>query len=118
MSCSNPRQTRFVSSLLLPLALLAARPLRGQQPNETTVGVLAGLLAAADARHFDPAVLREALSHSDPSIRRQGALAAGRIGDPAALDLLFPILNDSVPGVQSAAAFALGLLKDPQIATA
>ncbi|HZE94031.1 MAG TPA: HEAT repeat domain-containing protein [Gemmatimonadales bacterium] len=112
MSCSNPRQTRFVSSLLLPLALLAAPLLRGQQPNETTVGVLAGLLAAADARHFDAAALREALSHSDPAIRRQGALAAGRIGDPAALDLLFPILNDSVPGVQSAAAFALGLLKD------
>jgi len=112
VSCSNPRQTRFVSSLLLPLALLAAPLLRGQQPNETTVGVLAGLLAAADARHFDAAALREALSHSDPAIRRQGALAAGRIGDPAALDLLFPILNDSVPGVQSAAAFALGLLKD------
>ena len=112
MSCSNPRQTRFVSSLLLPLALLAAPLLRAQQPNETTVGVLAGLLAAADARHFDAAVLHEALSHSDPAIRRQGALAAGRIGDPAALDLLFPILNDSVPGVQSAAAFALGLLKD------
>jgi len=112
VSCSNPRQTRFVSSLLLPLALLAAPLLRGQQPNETTVGVLAGLLAAADARHFDAAALREALSHSDPAIRRQGALAAGRIGDPAALDLLFPILNDSLPGVQSAAAFALGLLKD------
>ena len=112
MSCSKPRQTRFVSSLLLPLALLVARPLPAQQPNETTVGVLAGLLAAADARHFDPAVLREALSHGDPSMRRQGALAAGRIGDPATLDLLFPILNDSVPGVQAAAAFALGLLKD------
>lgn len=112
MSCSHPRQTRFVSSLLVPLALLAARPVRAQQPLETTVGVLAGLLAAADARRFDPAPLREALTHVDPSIRRQGALAAGRIGDPAALDLLFPILNDSVPGVQSAAAFALGLLKD------
>ena len=112
MSYSNPRQTRFVSSLLLPLALLAARPVRAQQPVETTVGVLAGLLAAADARRFDPAPLREALTHADPSIRRQGALAAGRIGDTAALDLLFPILNDSVPGVQAAAAFALGLLKD------
>jgi cyclophilin family peptidyl-prolyl cis-trans isomerase/HEAT repeat protein len=76
------------------------------------VGVLAGILAAADARRFDPAPLREALSHTNPSVRRQGALAAGRIGDPAALDLLFPLLNDSVSGVQSAAAFALGLLKD------
>jgi peptidylprolyl isomerase len=92
--------------------LLAARPVRAQQSAETTVGVLAGILAAADARRFEPAALREALSQADPSIRRQGALAAGRIGDPAALDLLFPILNDSVAGVQSAAAFALGLLKN------
>ncbi len=116
MSCSNPRQTRFVSSLLLFSALLAARPVLAQRPgavtDETTVGVLAGLLAAADARRFDPAPLREALSHANPAVRRQGALAAGRIGDAAAIDLLLPVLNDSVPGVQAAAAFALGLLKD------
>jgi len=116
VSCSNPRQTRFVSSLLLLPALLAGRPLLAQRPgavtDETTVGVLAGLLAAADARRFDPAPLREALSHANPAVRRQGALAAGRIGDAAAIDLLLPVLNDSVPGVQAAAAFALGLLKD------
>ena len=115
MSCSNPRQIRFVSSFLLLSALLAGRPLLAQRPgavtDETTVGVLAGLLAAADARRFDPAPLREALSHVNPAVRRQGALAAGRIGDAAAIDLLLPVLNDSVPGVQAAAAFALGLLK-------
>jgi cyclophilin family peptidyl-prolyl cis-trans isomerase/HEAT repeat protein len=76
------------------------------------VGVLAGVLAAADARRFDPAPLREALGHANPAVRRQGALAAGRIGDPAALDLLIPALNDSAVVVQAAAAFALGLLKD------
>jgi len=116
VSCSNPRQIRFVSSFLLLSALLAGRPLLAQRPgavtDETTVGVLAGLLAAADARRFDPAPLREALSHVNPAVRRQGALAAGRIGDAAAIDLLLPVLNDSVPGVQAAAAFALGLLKD------
>jgi len=116
VSCSNPRQTRFVSSLFLVAALLAARPVLAQQPapaaDETTVGVLAGVLAASDARRFDLAALREALSHPNPAVRRQGALAAGRIGDPAAIDLLLPVLNDSVPGVQAAAAFALGLLKD------
>ena len=36
----------------------------------------------------------------------------GRIGDAAGIDVLLPMLNDSVPGVQAAAAFALGLLKD------
>jgi len=116
VSCSNPRQTRFVSSFLLLAALLAVRPALAQQPgaatDETTVGVLAGLLAASDARRFDLAALREALSHANPAVRRQGALAVGRIGDAGGIDLLLPLLNDSVPGVQAAAAFALGSLKD------
>jgi cyclophilin family peptidyl-prolyl cis-trans isomerase/HEAT repeat protein len=116
VSCSNPRQTRFASSLVLLAALLAVRPVLAQRPgaasDETTVGVLAGLLAASDARRFDPVALREALSHANPAVRRQGALATGRIGDAAGVDLLFPVLNDTVPGVQAAAAFALGLLKD------
>lgn len=110
MSCSNPRQTRFVSSLAV-LLLAAAAPAAAQQ-DETTVGVLAALLAAADARRFDPAPLRTALSHANPAVRRQGALAAGRIGDGAAVDLLLPVLNDSSAAVQAGAAFALGLLKD------
>jgi len=118
VSCSSPQQTRFVSSLLLLAAFLAVRPVLGQQPgaatDETTVGVLAGLLAAADARRFDLVALREGLSHANPAVRRQAALAAGRIGDAAGIDVLLPMLNDSVPGVQAAAAFALGLLKDPR----
>ena len=118
MSCSNPRQTRFVSSAGLFLLLLSAvPPLAAQQPppvDETTVGVLAALLAATDARRFDPAPLRAALSHANPAVRRQGALAAGRSGDGAAVDLLLPVLNDSAAAVQAGAAFALGLLKDPR----
>ncbi|HYX80948.1 MAG TPA: HEAT repeat domain-containing protein, partial [Gemmatimonadales bacterium] len=74
--------------------------------------VLANLLAAADARRFDPAVLREAFGYRNPAVRCQGALAAGRIGDGAALDLLIPLLRDTVGAVQASAAFALGLLKD------
>jgi len=116
VSCSSPRPTRFVSSLAFLGALLAAPPATvlavAQRPDEATVGILAAVLAAADARRFDPAPLREALSHANPAVRRQGALAAGRIGDSAAIELLLPVLNDSVPVVQAAAAFALGLLKD------
>jgi cyclophilin family peptidyl-prolyl cis-trans isomerase/HEAT repeat protein len=113
VSCSSPRRTRFVCSLLLIAAAPAAAVAQQHPPiDETTVGVLASLLAAADARRFDPAPLREALSHPDPAVRRQGALAAGRIGDAAAVDLLLPVLHDTVPAVQAAAAFALGLLKD------
>jgi cyclophilin family peptidyl-prolyl cis-trans isomerase/HEAT repeat protein len=109
----SPRQTRFVSSLFL-LALAGLRPavLAAQQSDEATVGVLAALLAASDARRFDPAAVREALASANPAIRRQGALAAGRIGDAAAIDLLIPLLTDSTPAVQAAAAFALGMLKD------
>ena len=114
MSCSNPRRTRFVFSLAA-LLLVGTAGARAQLPaDETTVGVLAGILAAADARRFDAAPLREALSHANPAVRRQGALAAGRIGDGAAVDLLLPVLNDTTPVVQAAAAFALGLLKDPR----
>ena len=80
--------------------------------DETTVGLLASLLAAADARRFDPAALREALASNNPAVRRQAALAAGRIGDATAVDLLVPVLTDTVPGVAAAAAFGLGLLKD------
>ena len=111
MSCSSPRPTRFVSSVVF-LALVAARPAAAQQTDERTVGVLAAALAAADARRFDPAPLGDALHHPNPAVRRQGALAAGRIGDGAAVDLLLPVLNDSAPTAQAAAAFALGLLKD------
>jgi peptidylprolyl isomerase len=93
------------------LALVA--PAAAQVPaDETTIGVLAALLAASDERRFDAAPIREALSHSNPAVRRQGALAAGRMGDAAAVDLLLPALNDSSPFVQAGAAFALGLLKD------
>ncbi|PYO89801.1 MAG: hypothetical protein DMD66_04540 [Gemmatimonadetes bacterium] len=116
MSCSSPRPTRFVSSLALLGALLAAPPATvpalAQRPDESTVGNLAAVLAAADARRFDPAPLGDALHHPNPAVRRQGALAAGRSGDGAAVDLLLPVLNDSAPTVQAAAAFALGLLKD------
>src|SRR5439155_1091976 len=75
---------------------------------------LARLLAAADARAFDPALLRGALGHPQPTVRRQAALAAGRIGDPGAVDLLVAALRDSDRAVQAAAAFALGMLKDPR----
>ena len=113
MSCSNPRQTRFVFSVAAFLIVAATPPAAAQvQADETTIGVLAALLAASDARRFDAAPLREALSHSNPAVRRQGALAAGRMGDAAAVDFLLPALNDSSPHVQAGAAFALGVLKD------
>ncbi len=116
MSCLNPRRIPFVFSVISFLLVTSgagrgvAQQPRG--PDEATVGVLASLLAAADARRFDAVVLREGLSHPSAGVRRQAALAAGRIGDAEAVDLLIPALNDSVAAVQAAAAFALGLLKE------
>src|SRR2546430_5120051 len=109
--CSSRRAIPFACSLAL---LLVATRAPAQQPDEVLVGELARLLAAADARAFDPALLRAALGHAQPAVRRQAALAAGRIGDPTAVDLLVAALRDSDRAVQAAAAFALGLLKDPR----
>ena len=120
MSCLNPQRIPFDSSvvpflLLVTSAAIAPPAAAAQQPralDEATVGVLASVLVAADARRFDAAALRQGLSHPGPGVRRQAALAAGRIGDAEAVDLLIPVLTDSMAGVQAAAAFALGLLKD------
>ncbi len=45
-------------------------------------------------------------------VRRTVALAIGRIGDPAGVELSLELLRDPDSLVQSAAAFALGLLRD------
>lgn len=98
-------------------ALVLTFPLTAQQTapvDEAAVSELARILAAADSRTFDDATFRDGLQQADPSIRRQAALAAGRIGDTAAVPILVQALTDSAQGVRSAAAFALGLLKDPR----
>jgi len=51
-------------------------------------------------------------------VRRQAALAAGRIGDVAAVSLLLPALSDSDALVRTYAAFSLGLLKSPSAVSA
>jgi cyclophilin family peptidyl-prolyl cis-trans isomerase/HEAT repeat protein len=88
----------------------AASPLRAQGGAE--VEVMASVLAAEDARHYDEALLRRAAADPDSTVRRFAAIAAGRIGDPAAVALLTPLLTDTDTAVQVAAIFALGLLRD------
>src|SRR5256712_5290986 len=98
--------------VLLGAAALGGRGAAAQQPDEALVSELARVLAAADARAFDPALFGEALRHPESVVRRQAALAAGRIGDPAAVDALVEALGDSNQGVAAAAAFGLGPLKE------
>lgn len=112
-TCSSRRRIRFVSrSCLLPVLLLLAAHAAAAQRDDAAVEPLARLLAAADARVFDPGLERETLGAPDPFVRRQAALTAGRSGDTAAVALLVAALRDSSAAVQAAAAFALGLLKD------
>src|SRR5256712_377215 len=114
-SCSRRFRIRCAcSAALFWWAAVPGTPLAAQQLDEAQIGELAHLLAAADARNFDAALVSTGLRDADERVRRQAALVAGRIGDPAAVELLIPALSDSNPGVQAAAAFALGLLKDPR----
>ncbi|MDH4130701.1 MAG: peptidylprolyl isomerase [Gemmatimonadota bacterium] len=101
-------------TFLLLGALLAAlgrvAPLSAQGGAE--VEMLANLLAAEDSRSYDEELLRRAMADPDSTVRRYAAMAAGRIGDPAAVPLLAPLLADTDTAVQVTAIFALGLLRD------
>ena len=104
-------RTPFACSLA---ALTCCAALAAQAPaqvDEAVVGTIAHLLALSDGRQYDAGVLSQALHADNLNVRVQAALAAGRIGDPDAVDLLIPALSDSAVPVQASAAFALGLLK-------
>jgi cyclophilin family peptidyl-prolyl cis-trans isomerase/HEAT repeat protein len=92
------------SGFLFPAALPAQE--------EALVEQLAPVLAAEDARHWQPEVFRRALVAPDSVVRRIAAFAAGRIGDLRATPLLLPLMGQPDSTVRIAAAFALGLLRD------
>jgi cyclophilin family peptidyl-prolyl cis-trans isomerase/HEAT repeat protein len=72
---------------------------------------LTRILAGEDRRDFT-ADVRLGLGDADRGLRRRAALAAGRIGDPAAVPALVPLLQDPEPEVRQMTAFALGLIGD------
>jgi cyclophilin family peptidyl-prolyl cis-trans isomerase len=84
---------------------------------EEGLHVRALLLRAEDERDADAPGVRQALGAADPELRRRGALALGRIGDPASLPLLASLLSDPAPLVRHEAAFALGQVGDAGAAT-
>lgn len=65
------------------------------------------ILKAEDARRYD-AVLEGLLKNPNPAVRTRAALAAGRIGNAAAIPALIQLLNDQSERVREMAAFALG----------
>ncbi len=79
---------------------------------QAVVEQLAPVLAAEDAREWQPDLFQRSLLASDSVVRRITAIAAGRIGDPRATPLLLRALDEPDTTVRVAAAFALGLLRD------
>ncbi len=73
------------------------------------------ILRLEDRREFGVELLR-LLASNDPSTRERAATAAGRIGDPRAVDPLAALLRDRDSSVRAAAAFALGEIEDSSAA--
>jgi cyclophilin family peptidyl-prolyl cis-trans isomerase/HEAT repeat protein len=96
--------------LCLSGTLLPASIAWGQEG--AIVEQLAPVLAAEDARQWQPELFERALVAPDSVVRRVAALAAGRIGDLRATPLLLRLLEQPDTTVSVAAAFALGLLRD------
>jgi cyclophilin family peptidyl-prolyl cis-trans isomerase/HEAT repeat protein len=67
----------------------------------------ADILRAEDERQFDR-VISDHFKSKDPELRNRAVLAAGRIGDDAAVPGLISLLDDDSGSVASMAAFALG----------
>lgn len=79
---------------------------------DTRVAHLAQLLHAEDRRRYDPALFEAAFRSTDPAVRRQAVLAAGRIQDHRAAASLLALLGSVDTTVHETAMFALGLLGD------
>lgn len=101
---------------IFPIALLvAAAPVGAQE--SAIVEMLAPVLAAEDARAWNPDALGAALVYPDSLVRRTAAMAVGRIGDPRGVALLVPLLSDPDTTVRVSAVFALGLIGDTAAVT-
>jgi cyclophilin family peptidyl-prolyl cis-trans isomerase/HEAT repeat protein len=101
---------RVANWILVVCGLLIPAGARAQE--EAVVEQLAPVLAAEDARQWQPELFQRALLAPDSVVRRTAALAAGRIGDLRATPLLLQVLDQPDSTVRVAAAFALGLLRD------
>jgi HEAT repeat protein len=100
-------------ALVIPILLTLLVASRAQAQDNASVEALAPVLAAEDARQWNDAVLRRGVTFADTVVRSRTALAIGRIGDAQGLPLLLPLLEDPEDNVRPSAAFAMGLLRDP-----
>jgi len=98
--------------LLVGLCAGLLLPAVARAQEGAAVEQLAPVLAAEDAREWQPGLFQRSLLAPDSVVRRVTALAAGRIGDLGAMPLLLRTLEEPDSTVRVAAAFALGLLRD------
>src|SRR5215204_6188288 len=78
------------------------------QRRVVATGVAVAILKAEDARRYDKTI-EDLLKSRNKQVRVRAALAAGRIGDEAAVPPLAKLLaSDPSPRVREMAAFALG----------
>jgi cyclophilin family peptidyl-prolyl cis-trans isomerase/HEAT repeat protein len=98
--------------LALLVLALAAPPSPVPPPPPSRIERLGRIAALEDRRTLGGDELPALLRDPDRGIRRRAALAAGRIGSPAAVVALTPLLADPEVEVRQMAAFALGLIGD------
>ena len=109
--------------LILASAVVAGQA-RGRQSQNPTLftsvpkQLLLQIVRAEDERRWDNDV-RGLLTARSAVVRKRAALAAGRIGDEAAVgDLILLLQKDDEPDVRAMAAFALGEIESPLAAEA
>ena len=108
-----------VSSVLLLLVSSSASQTRSQKLQYPTSGdpvskiLLLRIVRAEDERRWDDD-LRSLFNARNANVRTRAALAAGRIGNEAAVaDLILLLQKDDEPEVRAMAAFALGEIESP-----
>ena len=104
------RRTFLILLLLLPATshLVLAQ-------DAATANDLGLLLSAEDHRTFDGPMFVRMAQHPDSLVRIRAAMAMGRIGDRAAVNVLAPMLADRDSVVRTEAVFALGELGDRSV---
>ena len=113
MNCSRRSTIPFAfSGCIILSALLAGEPAVARQ-QEASVGTVASFFAAVNNGRFVPEIFEEAAFDADVVVRRQAALAMGRIGDSRATPILLHLTTDPDPTTQLNAVFSLGLIGDP-----
>ncbi len=95
-------------------AATRAKQGRSMKNSDVIQSMIYRLLVIEDHRESSDPLLKDALSSQHPEIVNRSLLALGRIGDPSTLPLILTKIKDDHPQTRMHAAFALGLLKQPE----